>query len=879
MKFSGHLPLPLRHSLIGFALILAAPVWGSEKVLEWKPLPDLPDPIGVAGPFVGVHNDALIIAGGANFPVLEGASLWEVPKVWHQDAWVLMRKGKEYEWKSVAPIDKPTGYGMCVSTKSGVICIGGNNGEKIYDDVFRLEWDGKALKQTKLPSLPKPCANGAAALIGEAVYVAGGQSGGGLDSAMNVLWRLDISKADATWEQLPGFPGKARAYNQLAAQHNGREMCLYLIGGRYQKEDVSGDAGIVALADVYEFSPSRIANGKGDPWRTRKSAPKPVMAGSAASVGQSHIFVVGGADGELLKKILVDKNFVKSHPGFPKRSWAYHTITDTWIDAGPLPANHVTTHAVKWGEDIIIASGEIKPRVRTTKVWRYTVKKKKSSFGPVNFTVLVLYLLGMVGVGVWVMRKNKSTDDYFRGGQNIPWWAAACSIYATMLSSLTYVALPALVYSTDWLLYIGVLMIPVVAPLAIYGAMPFFRRIDATSAYEYLGKRFSMPVRLFGSGLFTLFHIGRMGIVMALTALALSAVTPLTAEQSVMIMGVLCLVYCTLGGIEAVIWTDTIQTIVLLGGAVVTIFFLMGGIEGGLGGMLDLAKANDKMTLVNLDFGSDSFTTLALWVIILGGLGQNLSSYTSDQAVVQRYLTTKDTKAAAKSIWANGIMAALGALLFFFIGTGLYAFYHTNPAQLDPTIQNDQVFPLFIGTELPAGLAGLIVAGIFAAAQSTVSTSMNSTATTIVTDFLRPFNRCNSEAGYLKAARGLTLVMGVLGTLAGLLFISPEIRSLMSEYFKVIGMFMGALGGLFLLGIVTTKANATGAFVGLFAGVGLMIWIWQSTDTNGFLYSTIGLLACLIVGYAVSVFLPGPQQNLENLTLHTQSKERGQAAL
>ena len=295
--------------------------------------------------------------------------------------------------------------------------------------------------------------------------------------------------------------------------------------------------------------------------------------------------------------------------------------------------------------------------------------------------------------------------------------------------------------------------------------------------------------------------------------------------------------------------------------------------------MLDLAKANDKMTLVNLDFGPDSFTTLALWVIILGGIGQNLSSYTSDQAVVQRYLTTKDTKAAAKSIWANGIMAALGALLFFFIGTGLYAFYHTNPAQLDPTIQNDQVFPLFIGTELPAGLAGLIVAGIFAAAQSTVSTSMNSTATTIVTDFLRPFNRCSSEPGYLKVARGLTLVMGVLGTLAGLLFISPEIRSLMSEYFKVIGMFMGALGGLFLLGIATTKANATGAFVGLFAGVGLMIWIWQSTDTNGFLYSTIGLLACLIVGYAVSVFLPGPQQNLENLTLHTQSKERGQAAL
>ena len=146
---------------------------------------------------------------------------------------------------------------------------------------------------------------------------------------------------------------------------------------------------------------------------------------------------------------------------------------------------------------------------------------------------------------------------------------------------------------------------------------------------------------------------------------------------------------------------------------------------------------------------------------------------------------------------------------------------------------------------------------------------MNSTATTLVTDFLRPFNRCDSEAGYLKAAKGLTLVMGVLGTLAGLIFISPEIRSLMSEYFKVIGMFMGALGGLFLLGIITTRAHSHGAFLGLLGGVGVMIWVWRSTDTNGFLYSFIGVSSCLLLGYTASVFLPAPDNDLENLTLHT----------
>ena len=149
--------------------------------------------------------------------------------------------------------------------------------------------------------------------------------------------------------------------------------------------------------------------------------------------------------------------------------------------------------------------------------------------------------IAMVGVGVYFASRNKNTDDYFRGGQNIPWWAAACSIYATMLSSLTYVALPALVFATDWLLYPGMFMILAAAPVAVGIAMPFFRRIDATSAYEYFGRRFGLPVRLISSGLFTLFHISRMGIVMALTALALAAVTGLAPSTCVLIMGGLCL--------------------------------------------------------------------------------------------------------------------------------------------------------------------------------------------------------------------------------------------------------------------------------------------------------------------------------------------------
>ena len=376
-----------------------------------------------------------------------------------------------------------------------------------------------------------------------------------------------------------------------------------------------------------------------------------------------------------------------------------------------------------------------------------------------------------------------------------------------MLSSLTFTGIPSKAFAQDWVYSVGNMMIPVVAVLAVFVAMPFYRRIDATSAYEYLEKRFSRSVRLFGSASFTLFHIFRMAVVMSLTGLALSVATPLTPAQSVLLMGVLSIIYCTMGGIEAVIWTDTIQTFVLMGGAVLAIGMLVAGTDGGVSGFLSAATDADKFRIANFHWDVTS-TQIALWVIIVGGIAQNVSSYTADQAVVQRYMTTANRKLAARSIWTNAILTIPATLLFFGIGTALFAFYRSHPEKLDPTITTDQIFPLFIAREMPIGLAGLIVASVFAAAQSTVSTSMNSTATAIVTDFMRPSNVCKSEAGYLNAARFWTFLLGVLGTLLGLVFVNPEIKSLFDTFIIVIGLFMGVLGGLFVLGALTRQIGS-----------------------------------------------------------------------
>jgi len=454
-----------------------------------------------------------------------------------------------------------------------VVCLGGNDKDETSDEVFLLGWDpaGETVTRAEYPSLPKPCAYGQAALVGNVIYLAGGQSESGLDSSMNNFWALDLSKRDEraafVWKEIEAWPGASRAFNITVRQHNGYDDCVYVMSGRREE-----GPEVQFLTDVWEFTP-RTGN-----WRRRADVPRCVMAGTGIGYGQSHVFVLGGADGSLYSRTA---ELGDDHPGFPKEALMYHTITDTWASAGPMPRNQVTTIPVFWEGRMVVASGEVRPRVRTPLIWSVAPIGRRHGFGALNYVVLLAYLLAMVGVGMWFARKNKNTDDYFRGGKHIPWWAAGCSIFATMLSSLTFTGLPSKAFAQDWVYAVGNMMIPVVAFVAVYVALPFYRQLDVTSAYEYLEKRFSRGVRLFGSASFTLFHIFRMAVVMSLTGLALAVATPLTPGQSVLLMGVLSIIYCTMGGVEAVIWTDTVQTVVLLGGALLALVLLVVGADGG----------------------------------------------------------------------------------------------------------------------------------------------------------------------------------------------------------------------------------------------------------------------------------------------------------
>jgi SSS family transporter len=341
-------------------------------------------------------------------------------------------------------------------------------------------------------------------------------------------------------------------------------------------------------------------------------------------------------------------------------------------------------------------------------------------------------------------------------------------------------------------------------------------------------------------------------------------------ESCIVILGILCVAYTALGGIEAVIWTDVIQTFVLLGAAILCLALIIVDGDGGLVGFFQTAKANGKFHMFEWSWDWKT-TTNAFWVILGGNIFITLVPYTSDQTVVQRYLTTKDEKKAAQAIWTNALLAIPSTMFFFAIGTALWVYYHQHPSRLQLAIDTEGIFPSFIVHALPAGVAGIVIAGVFAAAQSTVSSSLNSVATAVVTDFygrLRP-NAGDHEA--LQVARLTTLITGVSTTGAALFLASADVRSLWDVYNTLVGLAGSGLAGLFLLGILSTRAHGPGAMTGAVASAAMLYWVQTETRVHFLLYAAIGILTCVSVGYVASLVLPSSPKDLRGLTVYTRN--------
>ncbi|MBN2357105.1 sodium/solute symporter [candidate division KSB1 bacterium] len=873
--------------------VLSENTAAKEKVFEWESLPDLaPASVhghqpGLAGAFSGVHNNALILAGGANFP---DAPPWQGgKKVWWKDIYVLKLEDRKWITDRSFVLPRPLAYGASISTDDGVVCIGGCDAQKCFPDVFLIKWDAATgtLATETLPSLPRPLAFMAAARVGHTIYVAGGQETLQPGKPTKTFLSLDLSKkSDPSyyWQECLPWPGPERILPVVAAQSDGMADCLYLFSGR---KPISGQATQL-LTDGYKYNPKKnewtvVADVFGGSEDENKG--RCIMAAPCIAFSSAHILVFGGDDGDIFSKIenlqfqiarlrgannkvLQSKynQILQDHPGFSRDLLAYHTVTDTWTKLDELPfGSQVTTTAVRRGNSVIIPSGEIRPGVRTANIWMGT-HRDTQSFGTLNYTVLTIYLLALLMMGFYFSKREKSTDDFFKAGRRIPWWAAGLSIFGTQLSAITFMAIPAKTFSTDWLYLWGNVAIIAVAPLVIHFFLPFYRRLDVTTAYEYLEKRFSLPVRLIASLMFMLVQLGRIGVILFLPSIALSVVTGIDVNLCIMVMGGLCIVYTVLGGIEAVIWTDVLQVIVLFLGAIFCLIFIPFHIQGGWNGMLELADAAGKFK--NLDFRFD-LVAATFWVTFIGGMGEKIISYGTDQTTIQRYLTTRDEKAARHSIWTGALLAMPATLIFFLIGSALFAFYKTHPNQLSATLENtDAIFPWFIVSQLPAGLSGLLIAGVFAAAMSSLDSSMNSVAASFTTDFYRRFKPDAAESFYLKLARWITAIVGTAGTLFALMMAQWDIKSLWDQFTTFIGLFGGGLGGLFILAIFTRRTNGVGAIVGLIGSGVIQFILTRTTTLHPWSYVLTGIISFMVLGYLFSLFLPIKQKSIAGLTIY-----------
>ncbi|MBM4017513.1 MAG: sodium/solute symporter [Planctomycetes bacterium] len=925
----------------------APPASPSAPVVTWSQLPDLPpapgqaSQPGLAGAFAGVHADALIVAGGANFPQ---APPWQGgAKKWWDDIYVLVKLDPasaagalpetapdgqalsglpRYRW--VYPktrLPHPLAYGAAVSTPDGVLCIGGCDAERCYADVFRIRWDPTTqdVAIDPLPPLPGPLAfHGAAQIVDAArgidrVYVVGGQEGVKDPAATRTFLCLDLGELKAgrevRWQTLDPWPGPPRLLPVVAVQTFREDPCLYVFSGR----DVQPGRQAVFLADAYRYTPPgarAYAEGRTDglPWkplgdiRPDGRAPRPITAGVGIAYGSQHILAMGETGDLFLKLADLETragrlraeaeqqadpaakagllaqaqgadaeriDLLTRHPGFSPDILLYHTVTDTWVQRGSFPrGSPVTTNLVRWGDALVIPSGEVSPGIRTAQVWAARPIEPQVAFGTLNWAALGAYLAVLVWMGVHLSRREKTTGDFFLAGRRIPWWAAGLSIYGTQLSAITFMAIPAASYRLDWVPYVGNLMIFCIAPVVVYLYLPFYGRLNVTSAYEYLEKRFNLAARLYGSLSFIAYQIGRMGIVILLPAVALSAVTGIDKYVCIVIMGLLCTFYTVLGGIEAVIWTDVLQVGVLLGGAVLSFFFIAAKVEGGMAGVVSTAWQHDKLHAANFTWDC---TVMALGVVVFGNFLGNLVPYTTDQAVVQRYLTVRDETQARRAIWTNALLTVPGSILFFGIGTALFAFYAHHPGQLKPMLHNDAIFPLFIKQEFPAGLAGVVVAGVFAAAMSTLDSSMNSIATVVTTDFYRRFRPAAPDGRCLALARWITVAAGVLatGTAAWMAWQGGRIQSLFFHFQTIMGLIGGSLAGLFVLAIFTRRARAWPAVIGALAGAAGQVFIASCTNVHFYLYVAFGMGITAGVGYAASLLAGGEKKNLDRLTIYT----------
>lgn len=508
----------------------------------------------------------------------------------------------------------------------------------------------------------------------------------------------------------------------------------------------------------------------------------------------------------------------------------------------------------------------------------------------VDVGVIVVYLLGVAALSVWCSTRNTSTEAYFLGNRSLPVWAVALSMVGTSISSVTFLALPAAAFALDWRMIVPNLMLPFVAVLAIVVFIPFFRRGRATTAFEYLEQRYGPIARLYGAASFIALQMIRLGAILYLVSLPVSFALGAPIPWVIVLGGLFVVLYTAFGGIEADVWTDVVQTIVLWLGGIVSMAVILFAMPDGLGDVFTIGVAHDKFHFGDFEFDLGRRT---FWTMAILGLVSWLGGYVSDQTVVQRYLAVGSTRQARQAAAWTAVLSVPTWAFFFFIGSCLFAYYTVHPDPAVAGLEADQVFPHFLLTQVPTGLTGLIIAAVVAAAMSSLDSGINSISTVSISDILRRhLMPGRSDRFYLKLAKALSLTVGLMMIGAALVFHVIPQESIVNATLIVGSLFGGGLIGLYMLGFFTTRVTYRPAMIAL--GLAVLVNLYLMLNTAGWLPAAVELpIHAYWVGVLVNAlfiaaayglsWLPGidpRRSDLTGLTVWTMDRggSRGDAA-
>lgn len=506
-----------------------------------------------------------------------------------------------------------------------------------------------------------------------------------------------------------------------------------------------------------------------------------------------------------------------------------------------------------------------------------------NSSHPIRFLdalTIGVYLLAMLGVGLYFARKNNTTEEYFVGNRNFPGWVLGLSMLGTIVSSATFLALPAAAYILDWRQLSVNLVLPFVAILAVVLFIPFFRRGGLTTAFEYLGLRYGAAPRLYGTLSFILMQLIRMAQILFLVSLPIQFLTGAPITLVIIGSGAFIAFYTIAGGIEAVVWTDVVQAIILMAGGVICFLTIAFDLPGGFAQIIDVGAAHNKFSLGSFDWNLGERT---FWTVAILGVINWLAIYAGDQNMVQRYAAARSTREARKATILYSTIALPLWIMFFFVGTSLFVYYQAYPDPAIADMDADQVLPYFILTKVPAGIAGIMIAAVMAAAMSSLDSGINAISTVAVVDLMKPFlAQGRGDRYYLRAARLVATAATVLVVLGAITFSYLPKESMNDVSLIVTSVFGGCLMGLFILGFFTTRVDGAAATIAM--GIAIVANVYLGLGLAGKLPASITLPVhsywtgalvngvFLVCAYGIGCLRPAGR-DLTGLTVWTMGKK------